>query len=109
MRDLRWMRGKCRRAMKWMTGALTASCLLTMLSPSTAFATERSDKTEAQQIEQLRTMVLQLQDRVDGLERQLHERRTVNATAIAPIAAPELTRVSLASHEPAAVAPTETI
>ena len=64
-----------------MTRAVAVGSLLAMLTPCSAWAKERSDKTEAQQIEQLRAMVLQLQDRVDGLERQLNERRPANTTA----------------------------
>ena len=103
MQRLRWIDLQRVTAGKWMTRAIVISALLAMLTPCPAWAKERSDNSEAQQIEQLRAMVLQLQDRVDGLERQLNERRTVNPIVVPAIAAPELMRASITSHGPAAI------
>ena len=103
MQRLRWIDLQRVTAGKWMTRAIVMSALLAMLTPCPAWAKERSDNSEAQQIEQLRAMVLQLQDRVDGLERQLNERRTVNPIVVPAIAAPELMRASITSHGPAAI------
>jgi len=50
------------------------SSVLILALPNTAAASESREKTEAQQIEELRALVLHLQDRVDGLERQLNDR-----------------------------------
>src|ERR1700760_2717285 len=86
-------------AAKWMTRATVACAVLAALSPC-ASAEGRGDKSEAQQIEQLRVMVLQLQDRVDGLERRLNERRTVNFVAGPASLASELTHVNTAPHGP---------
>jgi hypothetical protein len=83
-----------------MKRAVAAGALLTMLTPCVARAKVRSDRSEAQQIEQLRTMVLQLQDRVDGLERQLNERRAVNPMVIPSIATPTLMPASIAPYSP---------
>jgi hypothetical protein len=88
-----------------MTCALATSCLLTMVTPSTAWAKERGDKTEAQQIEDLRAMVLQLQDRVDGLERQLNERRPVNTAP--PLFPATLANSGSAPHGPVTIEPPE--
>jgi hypothetical protein len=81
---------------------VAAASLFTILTPCSASAKERSDKTEAQQIEQLRAMVLQLQNRVDGLERQLNETRAINTAGAPAMAAPELTGLSVALHGPTA-------
>ncbi len=89
-------------AIRWITRAAAAGSLLAMLTSCSAWAKERSDKTEAQQIEQLRAMVLQLENRIDGLEHQLSERRPANTTAPAsPIAPPVLAEANTASHGPA--------
>jgi hypothetical protein len=101
MQSFRWNNLQRVTAAKWTTRAIVAGALLAMLTPC-ASGEERSDKSEAQQIEQLRAMVLQLQDRVDGLERRLNERRTVNLVAGPSIPAPELTAVDAAPHGPAA-------
>lgn len=90
---------------------IIASSLLIMLVPGAAWAKGRTDKDQtqqtAQQIEELRAMVLQLQNRVDGLERQLNDRRSPDAaTALAP---PETLATPATPHGPApsATNPTE--
>ena len=86
-------------ARNWTKRVVAVAALLALLSPCSAWAKERSDKSEAQQIEQLRALVLQLQGRVDGLERQLNEQRPANTMEPAgPIAAPELTGINTTPH-----------
>jgi hypothetical protein len=90
--------------------------LLILLAPA-ARASDQGDKTQAptqaQQIEELRTMVLRLQDRVDSLEkqvnaRQLNEPHNVEAPVAARVTPPQMMTVSLTPHESAAVAPNRT-
>lgn len=65
---------------RWMV-PLAIGCLIAVLmSPRTALAEHK--QSEAQQIQELRAMVLQLQDRVGGLERQLNDRRIISAVDI---------------------------
>ena len=89
------------RVMRWMTGAVAIGCLLTTLTTSAAWAKERSDTSESQQIEQLRAMVLELQNRVDKLERERNEKQLLNSVATYPSPAPDLLRSSTAPHGPA--------
>ena len=101
MQNLCWTGWIHSVARVWVTSAVASASLLMALTPGAAWAKERSNKAEAQQIEQLRTMVLQLQDRVDGLERQLNERRTVNTPAPGiNITAPMLAGASAAPQGP---------
>ncbi|HEV2579049.1 MAG TPA: outer membrane beta-barrel protein [Acidobacteriaceae bacterium] len=75
-----------------------------MLLAPTAWANDPPDKsqtkTQAQQIDELRSMVLRLQDRVDGLERQLNERRNPEA---APGSSAQSDSASLSSQGPSAL------
>jgi Putative beta-barrel porin-2, OmpL-like. bbp2 len=105
MQDPRYSSWKRVRAMTWMARLAVTSCLLAMLPSSVAWAKERSEMSEAQQIEQLRVMVLQLQGRVDGLEHQLNERRIVYTAAVpgGAIATPVLAAAPLAPHGPSAI------
>jgi Putative beta-barrel porin-2, OmpL-like. bbp2 len=90
-----------------------------MLFAPAVWANDTGDKTQAQQIEELRAMVLRLQSRVDGLEqqlnaqqlneRQLNEPHNVEVPAAVPVARPQMMTVSLSPNEPAAASNTTAV
>src|SRR5215469_13542798 len=99
MQSLHKTRGKWIMATGWMYPAIVALLML----PSTAFATESRDKAESQQIEELRALVLRLQDRVDRMERQLNDRRSIEPSARNIVAVSGSPDNSLPVHGPAAI------
>lgn len=101
--------GRAGRESTWLKWLIVTSFLITMPA-AMASSTEHSDKTEAQEIEQLRAMVLQLQGRVETLEHQMNERRVVNAMAVSATATPLMIKTDAATHtEVSANPPAESV